>query len=93
MQNFVEDYTITYKNAILDSCLSGWLAGWLAVCGTQKGPTSLTTIAKKNNKKERAHSATLATVAGIRQEVQQQQQHKLPQKSEGVTGEPQDMKN
>lgn len=53
VQNFVEDYTITYKNAILDSCLSGWLAGWLAVCGTQKGPTSLTTIAKKNNKKER----------------------------------------
>lgn len=91
MQNFVEDYTITYKNAILDSCLSGWLAGWLAVCGTQKGPTSLTTIAKKQQK-ERAHSATLATVAGIRQEVQQQQ-HKLPQKSEGVTGEPQDMKN
>lgn len=54
MQNFVEDYTITYKNAILDSCLSGWLAGWLAVCGTQKGPTSLTTIAKKTTKKESA---------------------------------------
>lgn len=68
--------------------LAGWLVDWQFVVPKKDLHPSLQL--QKKQQKKRAHSATLATVAGIRQEVQQQ---KLPQKSEGVTGEPQDMKN